>query len=169
MKKSIQILLITACILSLTIEPALALRMYSASNTLPQTFSDGNPHLINLGTAVVGVNVGSTWTVTISKTTRVAIFFSAECSVKAGDNSTWIDLDILVDGVAMKPTDGDNAFATSNGTNSQDSWVTAATQGVVELEPGNHNFQVRGTLKSFSSGEAWRIDDTSLTLIVQKK
>lgn len=169
MKRFTYTALVVLCILTMAVQPAYALRMYNATNENQQVFNDADPHLIDLGNAFVGEDVGDTWQVDIKKNTRVVIIFSAECSVDAADTRTWIDLDILVDGVAVPPTNSDNAFWTSNGNDQLDSWGTPSVNCMVELEPGLHTFQVQGTLKNFSDGERWRIDDTSLTLIVQKR
>ena len=103
--------------------------------------------------------------VTTRDNQRVVVTFNAECSVKAPDFSTWLNIDILVDGIEAPPTQTiDNAFCTSHGNNTLDGWVSASTTGVfIVPEPGLHSIQVRGSLIGCSdtSDDQWRIDDSS--------
>ena len=107
--------------------------------------------------------------VTLHDNQRVVITFSAECSVKAPDTSTWLNIDILVDGVEISPTQTtDNAFCTSRGNNVLDGWVSAATTGVyVVPDPGLHTALVRGSLIGCSdvTDDQWRIDDMATIIM----
>jgi hypothetical protein len=80
---------------------------------LPNFFSDSSPHLIPLN------NAGSTVLpfVTTTDNQRIVISFNAECSVgvtNANNFSTFVNLDILVDGVAASPSSDDNAFCSAH-------------------------------------------------------
>ena len=100
---------------------------------------------------------------------KYIIFFAAECTVSSTDTSTWIDLTIEVkspggDWVAVSPTDSDNAFCTSHGTDTiAGSWVSAATHAVFKpTADGVQKIRVATRLLSFSEGESYRLDDISL-------
>jgi hypothetical protein len=133
----------------------------NATRTNADVFSDGSPHFVPLN------NFGAT---AITFTTslpnqKVIISYSAECSVKGTDNITWLDIDILVDGVAITPSNSDNAFCTDHGNNFLGNWVSAVTTVVAVVRgTGTHIVQVQGTLRVFNSGDQWRLDD-STTLV----
>jgi hypothetical protein len=135
----------------------------TGTRTIADVFSDGSTHLIPL------TDTGAT-AITFTTTQRnqkVIISYSAECSVKGTDNITWLDVDTLVDGVAVPPSNSDNAFCTDHGNNSLGNWVSAVTM-VVAFVPGTgtHSVQVLGTLRVFNSGDQWRLDD-STTLVTK--
>ncbi len=96
------------------------------------------------------------------------IIFNAECAVD-GSNSDWVEIDILVDGVAVGPSASDNAFCTGHTTGSgfADTWVSASTVVPMDFEPGNHTIEVLAFLGN--AGTSWRIDDLSLTVMLQKR
>jgi hypothetical protein len=112
-------------------------------------------------------NAGRTFVpfVTTQDNQRVVITFSAECSVKAPNFTTWLNIDILVDGVEVQPTQTtDNALCTSHNTNAHDGWVGASTTGVyVVPEPGLHTVQIRGSLRGCNNArdDRWHLDDSS--------
>ncbi|MGH8474805.1 MAG: hypothetical protein ACRER2_03390 [Methylococcales bacterium] len=86
---------------------------------------------------------------------RVVIFFNAETDVIAGppDPPVSIDIDILVDGVAVKPSNVTNAF-----------FIESVTlTGVTVLSPGIHTVRVRGRLTSGldSNDHQWSINWSS--------
>lgn len=94
----------------------------------------------------------------------VAITFSAECSA-AGDPDGWVNIDILVDGEAVEPTQIDeDAFCSGNGAAEagEGGWVTASRTVAKKLGPGQHKVRVRATLEDTTQG--W-IGDSSLTII----
>jgi hypothetical protein len=133
----------------------------TATNGNPFSIQDGAAHLIPLQSN------GNT-TLTFKTTTanqKVIIQFNAECSVSGVDDDTWLDIDILVDGVAAPPSDGDNAFCTSLAGHAGSRWVSAVTNGVaVVRSPGTHTLQVRGAFGfgHWSSGDFWWVDDYSI-------
>lgn len=106
--------------------------------------------------------------ITVADNQRVVVTFSAECSVKAPDNDTWLNIDILVDGVEAPPSQTtDNAFCTSRGNNALDGWVSASLSVVfVVPEPGLHSVVVRGSLVGCSdtTDDQWRIDDATTVI-----
>lgn len=111
-------------------------------------------------------NTGRTFVpfVTTQDNQRVVITFSAECSIKAPVFRTFLNIDILVDGVAVQPTQSDNALCTSHNTSAPDGWVGASTTGVyVVPEPGIHRVQIRGSLSGCDNArdDRWRLDDSS--------
>lgn len=114
-------------------------------------------------------NAGSTVMpfVTTRDNQRVVATYSAECSVKAPNTSTWVSITILVDGVEIAPTQTtDNAFCTAHANNVLDGWVSASTTGVyVVPEPGIHSVRIRVNLVGCSDtaprDDQLRIDDSS--------
>jgi len=155
--------LITLLALALATVPSQAVIKANTNRTNSTIFTDGNLHSIPLN------NSGAT---TLAFTTgannqKVVITFNAECSVAGTDHVTWLDVDILVDGVIVAPSSSDNAFCTDHGTGALDSWVSAVTVVVYTVPlAGNHAVEVHGTLKVFDAGDQWRIDD-STTLVTQ--
>ena len=141
-----------------------------ATNIDPQAFSDGLPHVLNL-TGVVGNDRIVIQSPNLGEDEHIIIWFAAECAVAAGDTRTWVDIDILVNNFVMSPTDENNAFCTSNGTNAL-SWVSAATHGAfvdvvhTKVAAGSYEIQVRGKLQHFNQGERWTIDDLSLIVFI---
>lgn len=138
------------------------LRSETASNGSTQSFSDVTTHTLELATGVSSLRLQ------LPEPTRVAVFFSAECSVDAADDSSWLDLDLLLDGAALPPTGGgggDNAFCTSTGSSQLDRWVTARAIGFAELPAGDYQLTATGRLQNFTTGESWWIDDS--TVVVQ--
>jgi hypothetical protein len=107
----------------------------------------------------------TTRTVNITTAGTYVLTFSAECSVDApaGNSSAWVDLDILVDGVATSPTASTfDAFCGANGTLGFDGWVRPSITVPVRLTVGSHTFQVQGRLDSGATG-GW-ISDISVVL-----
>jgi hypothetical protein len=140
------------------------------TNINAQSFSDGLPHFLNL-TGVVGNDRIIIQSPNIGEDEHIIIWFAAECAVAAGDTRTWVDIDILANGFVMPPTDENNAFCTSNGTNAL-SWVSAATHGAfldvvhTDLAAASYDIRVRGKLQHFNQGERWTIDDLSLIIFI---
>lgn len=132
---------------------------FSTSYHGVQRFADNLSHPLNLG----GGNTSLAFSVPQQR--RVVILFNAECSVKADDDTTWVDIDVLVDGVAAPPSNDDNAFCTSTGNGQLNRLVSASTYVARTVAAGAHTVQVRGTLRGFSPGEQWRIDDLSLVVL----
>jgi hypothetical protein len=131
-------------------------------NTNDQIFSDNLDHTLDLGS-------GSTFNVVTASSVRLAISFSAECTVAAAGGLTWVTVDIYVDGVALAPTAGTpDAFCTSDGTGSPslDNWVSAATAAAVDMPvAGGHLIEVHASLQNGVAGDSFRIDDLALTVV----
>jgi len=104
---------------------------------------------------------------TVAVTSSVAIFFSGECTVAAPDDTTWLDVDIRVDGVALAPTSGNNAFCTSESASSLSrGWHSGSADAVGTLSPGAHTIDVSAALMSATSSDQWRMGETTLFAIV---
>jgi hypothetical protein len=104
-------------------------------------------------------------TVNITTATTYVLTFSAECAVDApaGNSVSWIDLDILVDGVAVSPTaESSDAFCAANGTAGFDGWVRPSITVPVRLTVGTHTIQVQGRL-DFGATGGW-ISDIAVVL-----
>lgn len=72
--------------------------------------------------------------------------FSAICSVEApaGDTLSWLDLDILVNGVVVAPTVGaDDAFCSANGTIGFDGYVRASITIPIQGLAGTNYVQIK--------------------------
>jgi hypothetical protein len=168
MKRSLGI--VALVIVTLVVGQAWADVIATRTNSLPTVVGDNEacatPTFLPLN------NAGSTIMnfVTTRDNQRVVATFSAECSVRAPNTTTWLSITILVDGVEIAPTQTtDNAFCTAHGNNGLDGWVSASTTGVfVVPEPGIHNVRVRGNLVGCSDtaprDDQWRIDDSSTIL-----
>jgi hypothetical protein len=130
----------------------------NAVNGNPLTFGDAVTHELIRVVASTPAGVA----------TELVITHSFECAVEGNDRVTWFDLDILVDGVTIAPTNNDNASCTSNPPDEDvmglTSWVTTSITVVGRVTGGNHLVIVRGTLRNFTAGERVRVDDQSLVV-----
>jgi hypothetical protein len=101
-------------------------------------------------------------------TTELVITHSFECAVEGNDKTTFFNIDIVVDGVAVPPTNSDNASCTStppdNDAMGGDDWITTSITVVRSVPGGNHIVLVRGRLVGFDVGERVRVDDQSLVV-----
>ena len=121
-----------------------------------------------LGAATLALNNtgGTSLTVTTTRTTQLMILFNAVCSVDALDDTTYVDIDILVDGVTVPPSHAtDNALCTSAGDGELQHWVSTGLNVVKTVGAGTHMVQIRGMLQGFTAGDCWRIDDLSLIVL----
>ena len=72
--------------------------------------------------------------------------YSAECAVHApaGEYGTWLDLDILVNGVIVAPTnDSFDQFCTANGSYGFDGYVRASITIPIQGISGNNTIQIK--------------------------
>jgi len=144
-----------------------------ATRTNTNAFVVGDNEACATPTFIPLNNAGSTFLnfLTTQDNQRVVVSFNAECSVKAPNDFVWLDIAIQVDGVVASPSNGDDAYCTSDDDNALASWVSALRSVVFVVEdPGFHSVRVQGTLIGCSDtaprDDQWRIDD-SIT-IVQK-
>lgn len=138
--------------------------LVGSTNRTPDTGNDDQPTLLSIG------QLGETsLPLYLVKPAEVQIAFVAECTVAAPDERTWLNVDLLVDGIAITPTNADDAFCTSTGTNALNRWVSASRDASVSLSPGMHQIEVRAhiPLVVFDPGESWRLDDKALVLTVK--
>lgn len=144
--KTLGLALSTAAALSVATVPASAVVQAFGSNAA--NFSFTTP------TALVPLNNGATsipFNIPGAANVRVAITFSAECAVgaPAGNTGAWVDIDILVDGVAVSPTNQVNdAFCSANGSAAVDGWATNSITVARLLAPGPHRLTVQGRLNN---------------------
>ena len=138
----------------LTGKDASATDVNFVSNTNAQVFGAGVFTVASLNFTVSGVR-------------EIVVLFNAECSVAASNDVTWLNIDILVDGVLLAPSSSDNAFCTGTGDGALEHWVSAETNGARAVGTSglttSHSVVVRGNF-GFGSG-TWRIDDISLIVI----
>jgi hypothetical protein len=130
-----------------------------ASGTNPSNFSWTTP------TALIPINgAGTSITVSNTKATKLIITFSAECSADAGAGVTsgWVDVDLLLNGVAISPTNGSSdAFCSPDGITGHGSWVRPSVTTVVTAPPGVSTISVLGRLTGVTGG--W-LSDTSVVV-----
>jgi hypothetical protein len=98
------------------------------------------------------------------------ITYSAECAVSAaaGNSSTWMSLEIRVDGVAVAPTDvagNQDAFCTSNGTAGADGW---SNNTIIVVTPalalGPHVVEVRASIINGIAGTSGWLGDSTILI-----
>ena len=92
---------------------------------------------------------------------KVAIAFSAECSNNAAERGVWTDIDVKLDGVAVKPTNqlGD-VLCASNGTAGFDHFVMVSLDVAVVVETaGVHTVEI--VARSSDGTSAFWVSDVS--------
>jgi hypothetical protein len=83
---------------------------------------------------------------TLASAGKKVLTFSAVCSVRApaGDALSWVDLDIVVNGVVVAPTIGnDDAFCSANGTASYDDYARTSITIPIRGVAGNNTIQIK--------------------------
>ena len=155
------IAVITLLFVSLAAIPSPAAIKAATNRTNEIIFSDELAHLIPLdNNGATSINFTTT-----SPNQGVVITYNAECSVAGSDNKTWLDIDIILDGVVVSPTDNDNAFCTDHGTGALTNWVSAVVVVATKVPlAGPHIIEVRGGLKVFDIGDEFRLDDSTLVV-----
>jgi hypothetical protein len=134
------------------------------------TRTNANQLTVGAGSAscVPVVNVGALRFVTTRDYQRVVFQYTAECTVKSPDTFTWLNVDLVVDGAQISPTQTiDNAFCTSRGINDLNGWVSPAVVGVVVVpEAGLHTASVNANLVNCNDAtdDVWRLDDSTIVL-----
>ncbi|MBN8510384.1 MAG: hypothetical protein J0L57_17465 [Burkholderiales bacterium] len=76
---------------------------------------------------------------------RKVLTYSAECAVNApaGNNTAWLDIDIIVNGVVVPPTVGTgDAFCDANGTAGFDGWARNSITVVITGLAGANTVRV---------------------------
>lgn len=121
------------------------------------------------GTQFLDLGSGTSFPITLARPTRVAIVFAAECSVLADGFATWLNVDILVDGLAVPDSgDTDDAFCASN-DGGLDDWVSASMAVTIDLDDGPHSISVRATLQSPTSpNNQWSLGGLHLSVVGQE-
>lgn len=122
-----------------------------AGNGYPNNFSYATS-----GTYVpITAAAATTLTVNAAKAGRYVLTYSAECAVDApaGDTSSWVDIDIEVNGTVVRPTLGtQDAFCSANGTLGFDGWVRASVTTTVDLLAGANTVRVLGKYQFNATG-----------------
>ena len=156
MKKTITAGLIGAgMLLALNAEAAL---LGTTTRIINFPFPEGAPVFLPL-------NDGGGTTVAFNTTAarqKVVVSFTAECA-NSDDTGSWVNIDILVDGVAIRPTNSlsSDAFCTSDGT-SRHIWAAQAYNAVyVVPNAGAHVVRIRATISAGNGGATGWIGDSS--------
>ena len=127
------------------------------------TFAQGTNNPVPLA-------AGNVLSLGFSGSGKWVITYSAECAVAAaaGNNSTWMSLEILVDGVAIEPTNvagNQDAFCTSNGTAGADGWTnTSITVVTPALALGPHVVEVRAAIINGAAGTSGWLGDSTILI-----
>lgn len=118
------------------------------------------------GTPTAFVPLRGTGVTTVSfnspKTGRMLLTFTAECAVDApaGNTVGWVDIDIIVNGVAVAPTTtAGDAFCTADGVAGFSGWVRASITVPVSVVKGANSVRVLGRL-NFGATGGWISDST---------
>ena len=109
---------------------------------------------------LVPLTSGGATSLAFSGQGKYAISYSAECETTGG----WLSIEIIVDGVALSPTVGDqDAFCSDhNDNNANDGWTTAHYRVVTKnLTLGTHSLQVSAT--AVGGGTGW-LGDSSVVV-----
>lgn len=127
-------------------------------------------------TFAVGTNnpvplaAGNVLSLGFSGSGKWVITYSAECAVAAaaGNSTTWMSLEILVDGVAIEPTNvagNQDAFCSSNGTAGADGWFNATIVVVTPaLALGAHTVEVRASIINGAAGTSGWLGDSTILI-----
>jgi hypothetical protein len=149
------------CALTLTAGQVWA-QFNSATNTAAQQFGP----IGGCGVKIIDLNgaaAGTDLTIFYPVAGPLIALFNAECSVDGLTDNKWLDVNVLVDGVAAAPSDGDNAFCTSTGDGALEHWVSASTNVIRQVAAGWHTIRVTANLVGCTPNvDAFRLDDTSL-------
>jgi hypothetical protein len=118
------------------------------------------------GTFVPVTSTGATQlTVNAAAAGRYVITFSAECSVDApaGNNFAWVDIDLMVNGVAVSPTAGtSDAFCSADGVAGFGGYSRPSITVVAPLNAGANAIRVLGKFQAGATA-GW-ISDSSLVV-----
>jgi hypothetical protein len=118
--------------------------------------------------AAVPLTTSGSTALTFSGSGKHVITYSAECAVgaPAGNASTWVTIDIYLDGVALPPTAGTlDAFCVANGTASLDGWAThAISVPTPALPTGTHTVEIKASVQSGAAGDVGWLSDSSLVV-----
>jgi len=111
--------------------------------------SPGNVILYSAGTTIV-----DSTTVDVPEHAQLVVSYSAECAVE-GPMSSWVGVELLVDGVAIKPTSGFYALCAGKGTSGLDQWFSGRAIGATVVSPGRHTVEARGSGRGGALGWWW--------------
>ena len=136
--------------------------IYRTSVFFAQIFDEAlDPQLVDLGEGH-----GTAFEVKTLAASRLAIFLNAQCLISAATNNTYLELDILVDGVPAPPTQGaGNAFCTSM---AHAPAQLMASDASVVVAPGVHTIELRGELKEEAAGNTWLLAGLSLIVLAKE-
>ncbi|MBQ0932165.1 hypothetical protein [Ideonella alba] len=118
-------------------------------------------------TALVPLNAAGDTTITVqnnkARTVNAVLTFSAECAALAPTAGGWLDLDVLVNDVAIAPTAGNtDAFCPYQVGTTINSWVRPSITMVVPLQPGANTVKIQARL-DFGVTTGW-VSDTALVI-----
>jgi hypothetical protein len=117
------------------------------------------------GTALVPLNAANQTGIIFNSPSagRKVLTFSAECAVDGGATA-WLDLDVIVNGVAVSPTIGNSdAFCSGAGsTSSNDGWVRPSITVVIPVVGGNNSVRIQARPNNGATS-VW-IGDSSLVV-----
>lgn len=134
--------------------------LYTLVGSTAQSVSDFFVHTVSFDDDATSVDF------VVREQATVAVYFSAECQVASSSNARWLNVDIRVDGQTLAATNRNDAFCTSVGLVADAGWITASADAVGVFGPGVHTVDVRAELPGYQLGESWRLNETTLVVVV---
>jgi hypothetical protein len=104
-------------------------------------------------------------TFNLPKKGKKVLTFSAECSVNAaaGNDSAWVDLDIIVNGVVVPVTNQTaDGFCAADGSAGFSGWVRSSITVLINGLQGNNTVRIRAKGQGGATG-IW-VSDTALMI-----
>jgi hypothetical protein len=135
-----------------------SLRSLGSVNNASQIFSAAGWHAVAIDGTATSIPV------VLPDDAMLVAMFTTECAVDEANVHASVNLEILVDGVVIPPTERISALCTPG--HALDRWTTVRAIGGAVLPPGGHAVTVRSELRQFQTGEQWRFDDVSTVILI---
>lgn len=143
---------------------------YSAQAALLSTHTRNTNFIYSEGSVPsVPLNDGGATTVTFkttAKNQKVIVSYTAECGILDDKHDTWVNIDILVDGVAIRPTNStsSDAFCSSTAGTGY-GWNMSAVNAVYVVPfAGVHTVSIKAAVTGGNGGATGWLGDTSLVV-----
>lgn len=142
---------------------------YSAQAALLATHTRNANYTYAEGTTpFVPLNDAGATTITFNtgvRNQKVIVSYTAECGIIDNKNDTWVNIDIQVDGVAIRPTNNTSDAFCSSTNNAGYNWNMSAVNAVyIVPNPGVHTVRIRAAVQSGNGGATGWLGDTSLVV-----
>lgn len=136
--------------------------------TVFHTFTDSQQAISgsDIALPIDGVNTGFSFDTT-GASSDVVVTFTAGCHVLDSTGGGWIDVDLVVDGTEVPPSDlPRNGFCLNTGANDEVEHTNSYTVAVEDLAPGTHSVQVLASNVSLTPSAF--LGDVSLVVTVHE-